>query len=279
MWVCLGHTLPSPQGEQFRSVPDDGGLRAERRNRHVVAGRRYRRRRMDDDLPRVTVRMLARAERTCPRRLALDHADQRANFGANRGFRVRSQVEGDARLAHTGLTAPRAEHFRPTDDLIDEERRVYEIAAAWYVALFGAEPMTVADTATFDMETIAVRTGVRLVGGAGLALESATGARELRLLSIGDRSTEELLDSPSVRFALLRRPAWTRLGPVRVVRADLLGGWAVEEEVDGASSWDGWREWLQERLTVIAENSDRRAPRAGWECARCPYIAGCAALR
>jgi hypothetical protein len=245
----------------------------------VVPGRRYGRRRMDDDLPRVTVRMLARAERSCPRRLALDHDGQRANYGANRGYRVRSQVEADARLAHTGLTAPRADHFRPTDDLMEEERRVYEIAAAWYVALFGAEPMTVADAETHDMETIAVRTGVRLIGGAGLALESATGERELRLLSIGDRSTEELLDSPSVRFALLRRPAWTRLGPVRVVRADLLGGWAVEEEVDGAESWDGWRDWFRARLAVITECADRRAPRAGWECARCPYIAGCGALR
>jgi hypothetical protein len=234
---------------------------------------------MDDELPRVTVRMLARAERTCPRRLALDHADQRANSGANRGFRIRSQIEADARLAHTGLTAPRPEHFRPTDDLLEEERRVYELAALWYVALFGAEPVVVADVDTNEMETVAVRTGVRLVGGAGLAVESATGARELRLVSIGDRSTEELLDAPSVRFALLRRPAWTRRGVVRVVRADLLGGWAVEEEVDGAAHWDDWVAWLHERIGVIRATADKQAPRAGWECARCPYIAGCKALR
>jgi hypothetical protein len=54
---------------------------------------------MDDDLPRVTVRMLARAELTCPRRLALDHADQRANSGANRSYRVRSQIEAGAQAA------------------------------------------------------------------------------------------------------------------------------------------------------------------------------------
>jgi len=234
---------------------------------------------MEDELPRVTVRMLARAERTCPRRLALDHADQRANYGANRGYRIRSQIEADARLAHTGLTAPRAEHFRPTDDLLEEERRVYELAALWYVALFGAEPVVVADVDTNEMETVAVRTGVRLVGGAGLALESATGERELRIVSIGDRSTEELLDAPSVRFALLRRPAWTRLGVVRVVRADLLGGWAVEEEVDGARCWDEWVAWLHERIGAIRSAADKGAPRAGWECARCPYIAGCRALR
>ena len=234
---------------------------------------------MEDDLPRVTVRMLARAERTCPRRLALDHADQRANFGANRGYRIRSQIEADARLAHTGLTAPRAEHFRPTDDLLEEEQRVYELAALWYVALFGAEPVVVADLDTNEMETVAVRTGVRLVGGAGLAVESATGARELRIVSIGDRSTDEILEAPAVRFALLRRPAWTRLGTVRVVRADLLGGWAIDEEVDGATHWDEWVAWLQERIGAIRAAADKRAPRAGWECARCPYIAGCQALR
>jgi len=234
---------------------------------------------VDDELPRVTVRMLARAERTCPRRLALDHADQRANRPANRGFRVRAQVEADARLAHTDLSAPRPEHFRATDDLRPEERRVYETAAAWYVALFGTEPMRVADAATDEIETVAVRTGVRLVGGAGLALEAGDGARELRLLSIGDRSTEELLDAPSVRFALLRRPRWTRLGVLRVVRVDLLGGWAVDEQVDGAQRWDEWRDWLVERLDVVRTRADRRRPDPGWECARCAYIAGCAALR
>ena len=234
---------------------------------------------MIDDLPRVTLRQLARAETTCPRRLDLDHHDHQANKGANRSFRVRSQVEADARLAHTGLRAPRREHFRATDDLFPEERRVYDTAAAWYVSLFGDEPMAGADLDTHDVETIAVRTGVRLIGGAGLALESATGARELRMLSIGDRSTEELLASPSVRFALLRRPRWTRLGHLRVVRADLLGGWAVDAEVDGSAMWDELRGWLVERIDVIRAHADRRAPRPGWECARCPYIAGCAALR
>ncbi|MBK5287154.1 MAG: hypothetical protein JJE46_01680 [Acidimicrobiia bacterium] len=228
---------------------------------------------------RVTVRQLARAESTCPRRLDLDHQDTRANRGANRGFRVRAQIEADARLAHTGFRRPDAAHFRATDDLFPEERQVYETAARWYVALFGDEPMAVADIDTHEFETIARRTGVRLVGGAGLALEAPEGRRELRMLSIGDRSTEELLDSASVRFALLRRPDWTRLGPLRVVRADLLGGWAVAADTDGAELWPDLREWLQDRVSVIRAHADKRRPRAGWECARCPYIAGCAALR
>ena len=234
---------------------------------------------MIDELAKVTVRQLARAESTCPRRLELDHLDTRANRGANRGFRIGSQIAADARLAHTGLTAPRAEHFRPTDDLFPEERRVYEVAAAWYVALFGDQAMMISDADTDDFETVANSLGVRLLGGAGLALETETGARELRMLSIGDRSTEELVESASVRFALLRRRRWTRLGSLRIVRADLLGGTAVEADIDGAQLWDELREWLVARIAVIRDHADRRAPRPGWECARCPYIAGCSALR
>ncbi len=234
---------------------------------------------MESELPRVTTRLLARAEQICPRLLALDHADQKANWGANRGFRVPNQVEADARLAHARLGVPRAEHFRPTDDLIDEERRLYEMAARWYVALFGDQPAVVADTDTDDVTTTAPRLGVRLVGPAGLAVEGPAGERELRLLSLGDRSTEDVLDASRTRFALLRRARWTMAGPLRVVRADLLGGWAVAVELDGAGAWEGLRDWLGERLEVIRAHADRTAPRAGWECARCRYIAGCAALR
>ena len=192
---------------------------------------------------------------------------------------MRSQIEADARLAHTDLRTPTLDHFRPTDDLFPEEQEVYDTAARWYVALFGDEPMAVADLDTHDFETIAPRTGVRLVGGAGLALESAGGGRELRMLSIGDRSTEELLESASVRFALLRRPGWTRRGRVRVVRADLLGGSAVAADADGAELWPELRDWLQARVAVIRAHADKREPHAGWECSRCPFIAGCSALR
>ena len=227
----------------------------------------------------MTARLLARAEQSCPRLLALDHADQKANWGANRGFRVPNQVEADARLAHARLGVPRPEHFRPTDDLIDEERLLYEMAARWYVTLFGDQPVVVADTDTDDFSTTAPRLGVRLVGPAGLAVEGPDGERELRLLSLGDRSTEDVLEAPRTRFALLRRARWTKAGPVRVVRADLLGGWAVGVDLDGTAAWDGLRDWLAARLEVIHSVADRTAPRAGWECARCRYIAGCAALR
>ncbi len=232
-----------------------------------------------DDVAKVTARLLARAGSMCPRRVALDHADARANYGANRGFRVASQIEADARLAHAILRAPSSTHFHPTDDLFPEEQAVYDVAARWYVALFGDQEMTVTDAETDDFTTTAPTLGVRLVGPAGLALEAADGTRELRLLSIGDRSSEEILDVPRTRFALLRRARWTRLGPLRVVRADLVGGWAVAAELDGAHAWPELKTWLEEGIATIRRHADRRNPRIGWECARCPFIAGCSALR
>lgn len=234
---------------------------------------------MDDDLPRVTARQLARAEQTCPRRLALDHEGQLANRQADRQYRIRNQVEADARLAHATLARPQPGHFPATDDLLPEEQRIYELAARWYVAQFGDQAMIVADEATDPFETVAPRTGVRLVGPAGLALEDAGGGRELRLLSLGAPVSEEILDAPSTRFALLRRARWTMAGPLRVVRADLLGGWAQAVDVDGAAAWDDLRAWFEERVEVVRGHADRNAPRAGWECARCRYIAGCKALR
>ncbi|MGZ4678466.1 MAG: hypothetical protein ACXVJ7_08010 [Acidimicrobiia bacterium] len=234
---------------------------------------------MDDALPKVTLRMLARAEQLCPRQLALDHDGQDGNRPASRRYRVAGQVEADARLAHTALTRPAPEHFRPTDDLEPEEQRVYEMAAAWYVALFGDQAMSTADTATDDFETVAARTGVRLVGPAGLALEDGVGGRELRLLSFGTERPEEIVDAPSTRFALLRRARWTMQGPLRVVRADLLAGWAAAIDLDGAASWDALRSWLAERVDTVRAHADKRSPQPGWECARCRYIAGCSALR
>ena len=235
----------------------------------AVAVPRYRPGVGDDDLPKVTLRMLARAESLCPRQLALDHEGQDGNRTANRRYRVSGQVMADARLAHTVLARPTAAHFPGTDDLEPEERCVYDLAARWYVALFGDQAMAVADPETDDFETIAVRTGVRLIGGAGLALEDGAGGRELRLLSLGTMYPEPILDAPSTRFALLRRPHWTRRGPLRVVRADLLGGWAVAADLDGAEAWDPLRTWLTERVDVVRALEDKREPRAGWECARC----------
>jgi hypothetical protein len=114
---------------------------------------------MDDDLPRVTARQLARAETTCPRRLALDVAGQRANRPADRQYRILNQVEADARLAHATLGRARLDHFPGTDDLLPEERRIYEVAAEWYVAQFGDQPMVTADEQTDAFETRAPRTG------------------------------------------------------------------------------------------------------------------------
>ena len=232
-----------------------------------------------EDLPRLTVRLLARAGTGCPRRVYREHSGNPAMGGANRRYRVRSQIEEDARLAHTSMTGARAEHFHPqTSDLSAEERAVYELAARWYIALFGDRPARVDDLATEPMETRAPRTGIRLVGGAGLAVVDPHGVRELRMLSIGDRSTDEILDSVSVRFAVLRRPHWSRAGALRIVRADLHGGWLVEADADGPELFEASRIWMVDQLALIRSHMDSAAPRAGTECGTCAFIPGCRAF-
>ena len=178
------------------------------------------------------------------------------------------------------MTAAAASHFHPqTTDLGDEERAVYELASRWYVALFGDRPVQVDDLETDGMETVAARTGVRLVGGAGMAVVDPDGTHELRMLSIGDRSTEEVLESVSVRFAVLRRSRWSRSARLRVVRADLHGGWSVEEEADGAELFETARVWMIEQLAIIRDHMHPSLAVAGTECGTCAFIPGCQALR
>jgi hypothetical protein len=245
----------------------------------VVAARYGRRVDATEELPKVTAQLLARAATLCPRRLALEFDNTNANREANRRYRVLNELVGDARLAHATPARPEPRHFVGATDLLVEERAVYAAAARWYVALFGDEPMVTADPDTDDMATDAPRLGVRLTGPAGLALETTRGDRELRMLSLGDRTPEEVLDAPRTRFALLRRPGWTRRGVVRVVRADLLGGWSVADEVDGAAAWSELRDWLADRVATVTARADRRRPEPGRDCGPCRFVAGCSALR
>lgn len=233
-----------------------------------------------EELPRLTVRLLARAGAGCPRRTYKEHTGNPMMGGANRKYRVLNQVEEDARLAHTSMTAASSSHFHPqTSDLIEEERAVYELAARWYVALFGDRPVRVDDLDADPMETVAPRTGIRLVGGAGMALVDPAGMHELRMLSIGDRNTEEILESVSVRFAILRRARWSRAGPLRVVRADLHGGWSVEEQADGTELFESARVWMIDQLARIGDHMHPVNTIVGSECGTCAFIPGCRALR
>lgn len=234
---------------------------------------------MDDDpLPKVTLRHLTRAEQLCPRRMAREHANRTGTRAANAAYRVANQLTEDVRLVHTGCTRPVDAHLRPTDDLAPEQQTLYRLAARWYVELYGNAAVRVLEDGDAEWETEIPELGVRLVGKAGLACEDELGRSELRLLRFGDRRVPlELVDTPVVRFALLRRAAWIGVRTVHVTVADLMfGGW-TEQTLDGAAALVGARAWLAERTEVIRRRVGDARPRLGIDCSGCPFIAGCEA--
>jgi hypothetical protein len=232
----------------------------------------------EEQSAKVTVAHLTRAERICARRLAQEHANGSGNRAGNSRWRVSNQVTADVRLVHTDLAAPRIGQFVPTDDLTPEQQAVYRLATRWYVTLFADRAVRVVDEDPWGTD---LPGDVRLVGPAGLAFTDADDHAEIRLLSFGGRQgrTTELVDSPMVRFALLRRPDWLRGRTVRVGVADLVRGTYVETTIDTVAVLPGIEDWLAGRLDVIRGRIAAPTARRGLECAWCPFIAGCEAHR
>jgi hypothetical protein len=228
-----------------------------------------------EELPaKVTLAHLARAERICPRRLRLEHANTRANFSGNGRWQVSNRVTEEVRLAHTDLVAPGPDRFAvDTPELGAEQRAVYDLATRWYATLF-TRPVRVVDDD--DPWSTDLSGDLRLVGRAGLAFTDADGAPELRLLAFGGRPgpAGPLVQRPAVRFALLRRAAWLDGRPVRVAQADVVHGTYEEDEIDAGAVASELHDWLDARVAVLRERiGGREEP--GLQCAWCPYIAGC----
>ena len=230
---------------------------------------------LDQDAPaKVTLGHLTRAERVCARRLKLEHGNVRSNSSANGRFRVSNRVTEEIRLAHTELAAPRLDRFDSGGaDLTPEQRRVYELATRWYVTLFTRPVRTVDE----DVWGTDIPGGLRLVGPAGLGLTDADEQPEIRLLRFDARPAPPaaLVDTPAVRFALLRRGEWLRGRTVRVAIADLVRGTYEEADIDTAAAMPEITDWLATRIEVIRERVADATPKVGLECAWCPFIAGC----
>ena len=229
--------------------------------------------------------MLARAEHDLPAPPRARLAGQRANQAADRSTASspgRGRRPARPRHARSG---PARALPRATDDLLPEERRIYEVAARWYVAQFGDRADGDSPTRDDEIETVAPRHRGATRRAAGLALEDADRrARAPAPLTrqprhrggprraLGARSrccggrgghARTAADRP-------RRPA-RRLGPGgrRRRRADL-----------GRAAGCGSR--IASRSYATATADPRAGWRAdiGWECrAVCRYIAGCQALR
>jgi hypothetical protein len=233
---------------------------------------------LEDPPAKVTLGHLARAERMCARRLKLEHGNTRANWTSNGRWRVSNRVTEEVRLAHTDLAAPRADRFDgAAGDLTTEQLAVYELATRWYVTLFTL-PVRVVDEDQWGTD---LPGDLRLVGRAGLAFTDADDRPEIRLLSFGSPPAAPiaLIETPAVRFAVLRRVEWLRGRSVRVAVADLVRGTFDEDTIDTSAVMPGIDEWLQTRLDVIRDRVANPVPKPGLECAWCPYIAGCEAHR
>jgi hypothetical protein len=232
-----------------------------------------------DEAPaKVTLGHLIRAERICPRRLRLEHANTRANFSGNARWQVSNRVTEEVRLAHTELAAPGPERFAAeTPELGTEQRAVYELATRWYATLF-PRPVRVVDDD--DPWSTDLGADLRLVGRAGLAFTDADDAPELRLLAFGGRpeAAVALVERPAVRFALARREAWLDGRTVRVALADLVRGTYEEDDIDVGAAMPEVRDWLAARVEVLRERLDGKEE-PGLQCAWCPYIAGCPPMR
>lgn len=232
-----------------------------------------------DQPPKVTATHLRRAASMCPRRLAHEHADQRGmRLGSGR-FRVEHRLLEDARLCHVDVAPPSLVQFRP-EGLVDEERRLYEHAAAWYVALYDGRPARTADLdADEEWSTTLTDLGVRLVGRCGLVVEDADGHAEVRVLRLGAGVPASLLDDPDVRFVLVRLASWVGDRPLRVSVADLVQGACREEVVDVAAAGPDLDAWLAERVAVIRDRIADPVAVAGSDCATCRFVPGCRAHR
>ena len=230
-----------------------------------------------DELPKVTAAFLRRVEEMCPRRVSFEYENRRGNRTASARWRVSNQLVEHARLAHIELGPPAPAAFTPLPDLRPEERRVYDAAVRWYFQLFGDRAVRSVDVD--EWETPIPDLDVRLVGRAGLAVEDADGAAELRLLGVGGSvpDARDPLAAIDARFALLRTADWLTGRPVRLVHADLLFGTFVEHVVDADAALDELRSWLCERVDAVRARIARPQPRPGLECGRCRFVAGCSA--
>lgn len=230
---------------------------------------------VEDELGRVTLGHLRRAEAVCRRKLAREHLGLRGQWNPPARFAVANRLVEDARVAHAELRAARVTDFPTPHDLLPEQQRLYDAAAGGYVALFAARP---AIAVTVDAwETELPDFGVRLVGPLGLALETADGAPELRSLRLGVAGNRHLLDDAERRLLVVRSAAWVGTRTLRVVVVDLLAGAVVEEQLDVSASLPEALDWIEARIAVIRERAADPIPKAGADCRGCPFVPGCKA--
>jgi hypothetical protein len=225
-----------------------------------------------EELPRVTVSLLRRADRMCPRRLAHEHASSRKPSPlGDAAFEVSSRLVEDAILWHqAGVDIADVNvAFPDPHELAPEQQALYRALARGYHTTFRH---TEGDVDDLGWSTDIPELSVRLVGRVGIALNLPNGDHELRVVRVAHRDL--LLDDIDIRFTLLRAQAWAPDG-FRIIALDPLDLQSVEYEIDTAGRLDESLAWLAERVEHITARADRTRAVAGADCRDCSCIPGC----
>jgi hypothetical protein len=232
---------------------------------------------VDEELPRLTRKLLRDAERLCGRRLRHEHLSHRKPMrGSAVRFEVSNRFVADARLAHAEPGPPRPEAFVVPQECFPEQQWLYRAAVAGYLDRFGDTPGVAVD---LGFSSSIEELGVQLVGDVGLAVETPDGGRELRVLRFGGSERDRtLVDAVELRFLLLRTRDWAPQS-LRVVAADLVEATADVYVPDLGPERAAAGAWLEERAAVVAERAERAEIRPGGDCRECPVLAGCPAHR
>ncbi len=237
------------------------------------------------ELPKITSAHLRRATTMCARRLAYEYDDRRSMRRGTGRFRVQNRLLEDARLTHVDLGVPDPAHFHAGPGLTEEETRLYDTAARWYVALYHDEPVRSVDLGAEergdgvdDWATRDDSLGLRLVGRCGLTLQHPDGRRGVRLLRLGRGVPGgDMLDDVDVRFAVLRLSPWAA-GELHLSVADLVHGARRDQSIECAAG-TMLRGWLAERVEIVRARMAQAEAVPGLDCASCAFIPGCPAHR
>ena len=229
----------------------------------------------EEELPRLTLGLLRRADTMCPQRLAHEHASSRkpSRLG-DAGFEVSNRITEDAILWHKGAieTDSTAIAFPEPTDLGPEQCAYYAALGRGYRISFPERDVVIDDLGwSTDIDDL----GVRLVGRVGIGLRHADGSHELRVLRTAPQRS--LIDDVELQFTVLRATAWVDTFTLTVT--NLLTLESVPYDIDVTERLPDARSWLEERLAVVQARADRQRPILGADCRHCTCIPSCKKAR
>jgi hypothetical protein len=225
----------------------------------------------EEELPRLTLGLLRRADTMCPQRLAHEHnSSRKPSRLADAGFAVSNRITEDAILWHKGAveTDSTAIAFPEPTDLSPEQCAYYNALARGYRISFPERDVVVDDLGwSTDVEDL----GIRLVGRVGIGLRHVDNSHELRVLRTAPQRS--LVDDVELHFTVLRAEAW--VDEFTLTITNLLTLENMQYDINVAERLPDARAWLAERLAVVQQRANRDRPILGADCRHCTCIPSC----